>query len=107
MNVNGFGMAVISAPSDRAEGIARTMVEKRLAACAQVTAEVSSVYWWKGAVESEKERLIFLKTERGMMKAIGDLLREIHPYEVPELLMLSVVEGNPGYLAWIAATLGK
>jgi len=105
MNGNEFGMAVISAPSDKAEGIARAIVEGKLAACAQLTAEVASLYWWEGKVESDRERLLLLKTERRMVKAIAELLGEIHPYEVPELIFLPISEGNPDYLAWISRSL--
>jgi periplasmic divalent cation tolerance protein len=105
MNGNEFGMALISAPSDKAEGIARTIVERKLAACAQITAEVTSLDWWKGELESGRERLLFLKTERSFLSGIQELLKEIHPYEVPELIFLPISGGNLEYLAWISKSL--
>ena len=79
------GVALISAPGDKAEAIAARIVERHLAACAQVTTDVISLYWWKGRMERDTERLVILKTDRSQITAIRDLLAEIHPYEVPEL----------------------
>ncbi len=100
------GVALISAPRDKAEGIARRVVELRLAACAQVTSDVASLYWWKGRLERDVERLIILKTDRAQIPAIRDLLGEIHPYEVPELVFLPVTAGSQAYLSWLSSSLG-
>lgn len=101
------GLAIISAPVDKAEEIARRIVESRCAACAQVTAEVSSIYWWKGRIENEPERLILLKTEKSQVAPIQKLLREIHPYDLPELVFLPFTGGSEGYLAWLAGELAS
>lgn len=102
MTIAEVGMAIVSAPLDAAEAIARAIVEQKLAACAQVTGPVTSVYWWKGEVEEAPERLILLKTERGRVPQIQDLLKRIHPYEVPELIFLPVTAGGDAYLAWLS-----
>ena len=101
------GMALISAPSDRAEDIARRIVELKLAACAQVTSEVTSLYWWKGKMEREPERLILLKTERTRIAGIQELLRSIHPYDVPELVFFPITAGSGDYLAWLSGVLDE
>jgi len=95
-------MAIVAAPLDSAEAIARTIVEQKLAACAQITSPVTSLYWWKGKVEEGPERLILLKTERSRIPRIRDLLRTVHPYEVPELIFLAVTAGSDAYLAWLS-----
>ncbi|HUI73182.1 MAG TPA: divalent-cation tolerance protein CutA [Spirochaetia bacterium] len=102
-----LGIAIIAAPGDNAEGIARAIVGRRLAACAQVTGEVASVYWWKGQVEEAKERLIILKTEKSLVSSIRDELRSLHPYEVPELVFLPITAGNPEYMTWLSETIFK
>lgn len=100
-----FGMAVVSAPADAAEEIARQVVARRLAACAQVSSPVSSTYWWRGRVESAPERLIVLKTRRSLVARVEELLRQVHPYEVPELTFLPITAGGETYLAWLRETL--
>jgi len=101
------GMAIIAAPGDSAEGIAQTIVERRLAACAQVTGEVTSIYWWKGQVERAAEKLILLKTDKSRIDSIRELLTSVHPYEVPELVFLPITAGNPEYLAWLSEVIFK
>ncbi len=101
-----FGMAVVAAPGDAAEAIARAIVERKLAACAQVTADVSSVYWWRGKVEAASERLIFIKTTRSRVPPIRELLKSIHPYELPELIFLPITAGSDAYLAWLSEVIG-
>jgi len=100
-------MAIVAAPGDTAGAIARAIVESKLAACAQVTSEVTSLYWWKGRIEEARERLIVLKTDRSRIDSIRNLLKRVHPYEVPELVFLPIVAGNPDYLAWLSDVLVK
>jgi periplasmic divalent cation tolerance protein len=101
-----FGMAVVSAPVDAAEEIARQIVSRKLAACAQVTSPVSSSYWWKGRMETSAERLIILKTRRSLLESLQDLLQQVHPYEVPELTFVPITGGGQPYLAWLQEILG-
>jgi periplasmic divalent cation tolerance protein len=101
-----FGMAFVSAPVDKAEEMARRIVEEKLAACAQVLAPMTSTYWWKGVMETEPERLIILKTRRALIADLESLLRRIHPYEVPELTFVPVSAGAASYLAWMREVLG-
>ena len=81
--------------------IARSLVERRLAACVQVTPGVRSVYQWQGNVEEEDEVLLVIKSRRDLFKRLRARLREMHSYEIPEVIALSVVDGLPDYLSWI------
>jgi len=101
-----FGMAVVSAPVDAAEEIARQIVSRKLAACAQVSSPVSSTYWWKGRMESAPERLIVLKTRRSLLGRVEELLRQAHPYEVPELTFVPITGGGQLYMGWLREILG-
>jgi periplasmic divalent cation tolerance protein len=101
-----FGIAFVSAPVNEAEGIAREIVQRKLAACAQVTAPLTSIYWWKGKIDTDPERLILLKTRRSLIPDVQSLLSRIHPYEVPELTFVPITGGSEQYLAWLAETLG-
>lgn len=87
---------------DTANRIGRHLVEERLAACAQVTGPVSSTYRWQGEVETAGEWYCHLKTMASRVDALIARLRELHPYETPEIVALPVAEGDPAYLRWIA-----
>jgi periplasmic divalent cation tolerance protein len=97
---------LITAPSaEVAAAIARTLVEERLAACGNVVPGVRSIYRWEGAVQDEAEVLLVLKTGRGALPALKLRLKELHPYQVPELLALPVEDGLAPYLDWIGTSL--
>jgi periplasmic divalent cation tolerance protein len=74
---------------DRADVVARTLVTERLAACVNVHGPMVSTYAWKGAVERDAERQIVIKTTRARQAAVERRLRELHPYELPEFVVLS------------------
>ena len=88
-----------------ARTIARKMVERRLAACGNVVeAPVRSIYRWKGKVESAREFLVILKSSRRRFAALETAVRELHCYDVPEIIALPVTAGSAGYLRWISAS---
>ena len=96
---------LVTAPSaDVAAAIARTLVEEGLAACGNVVPGIRSIYRWEGKVQEDAEALLVLKTERGRVEEIKARLPALHPYEVPELLVLPVEDGLPGYLEWVSAS---
>jgi periplasmic divalent cation tolerance protein len=88
---------------DEADRLARTLVEARLAACAQVGGPVTSTYWWEGRVETATEQLVVLKTTADLVDALVERLRRLHSYDVPEIVVTPVTGGNPAYLDWVAA----
>ena len=88
--------------SEKAHEIARTLVERRLVACAQVIGPIQSYYWWQGEIEQAEEWLLQLKTRADLYVHLERALRERHPYTVPEILAFPVSEGNPAYLEWLA-----
>jgi len=81
--------------------IARVLVEERLAACVQAIPAIGSTYRWQGEVQVDTEALLLAKTTRARLDALKARITELHPYEVPELLALDVVDGSPAYLAWL------
>jgi periplasmic divalent cation tolerance protein len=83
--------------------IARSTVEARLAACAQVVGPIASTYRWQGVVEQADEWLVLLKTTRGKLNALTEHIRGEHTYQTPEILALPVVAGSADYLEWISA----
>ena len=80
------------------------LVEERLAACGQVLGPVSSTYHWQGAIERSTEYYCQLKTTMARLPALQARIRELHPYEVPEIIALSIADGDAGYLRWIEQT---
>jgi len=84
-----------------AEHIASRLVGTRLAACVQVSGPITSTYRWKGAVESSQEWLCSIKTRLDLFEQVKKTIREIHPYEEPEILAVPVVAGSEGYLDWL------
>jgi periplasmic divalent cation tolerance protein len=96
-----------TAPSaDVADRIGTTLVEERLAACANLVPGVSSVFRWKGEVSREAEVLVLLKTTAARLGALRRRLVELHPYEVPEVIALDIREGHAPYLDWVRAEVG-
>lgn len=89
------------AKREDADRIARLLVEGRHAACVNVVAGLTSVYRWKGNVESEAEILLVIKTRRERVEDLKAALVSLHPYDVPELIVLPIEDGHAPYLAWI------
>ena len=85
---------------DRADGLARTLVEERLAACVNVHAPMASTYRWQGGVEAERERQVVMKTTRDRLAALEARLRALHPYELPELVVIDAA-GSEAYVRWL------
>jgi periplasmic divalent cation tolerance protein len=95
-------VAFSTAPSaDKAAEIARALVEERLAACVNVIPLVRSFYRWQGNLCDDAEALCVIKTRRDRIDALRARLVAIHPYEVPELVVLPLVSGHAPYLSWI------
>ncbi|MBW2016199.1 MAG: divalent-cation tolerance protein CutA [Deltaproteobacteria bacterium] len=86
---------------EEAERIAGRLLEERLAACVQIIGPVRSTYWWRGNIESSEEWLCLLKTREDLYDDLEETVRNIHSYEVPEILALPIVRGNPDYLKWL------
>jgi len=89
------------ASPDEADRIARALVEKRLAACVSVLPRARSIYRWKGAVESEEEQLLVIKTSRELFAEVRAEIEKQHSYEVPEIVALPIVDGSQRYLDWM------
>lgn len=89
-----------------ARAISRTLVEEQLAACANLLPGAESVYWWKGVIESSVEVMGFFKTTDEQYKVLESRLKELHPYETPEIVAISISEGLPDYLQWVMANTG-
>jgi periplasmic divalent cation tolerance protein len=85
-----------------ADRVGRTLVEERWAACAQVVGPIESTYHWDGRIERADEWYCHLKTTLAAAAGLRARLRELHPYDTPEIIALPIVDGDPAYLRWIA-----
>ncbi|MBV8190561.1 MAG: divalent-cation tolerance protein CutA [Alphaproteobacteria bacterium] len=100
-------IAVVTTLGSRAEAetLARTLVERRLAACAQIS-EITSLYRWKGAVQQEPELRLLLKTTDALYPAVEQAIRELHSYELPAIHAFALEHVFPAYAAWIEENVG-
>jgi periplasmic divalent cation tolerance protein len=97
-----YVVVLTTLPAD-ADGPAfgRALLNERLAACVNLLAPMESVYRWEGQVEQETERQVIIKTTRDRLTSLWDRVRELHPYEVPEFIVLAIADGNEAYLRWV------
>jgi periplasmic divalent cation tolerance protein len=86
---------------EEARTIAHSLVERQLAACVNIVPQVESIYSWKGEVETATEFLLVIKTTAGAFDRVREALVELHSYEVPECIEISVTDGSEAYLNWI------
>jgi len=91
---------------EEAERIAKSVVEKRLAACVNVVASVRSFFWWQDAVQDEEESLLIMKTTEDRLDMLIQHVKEIHSYDVPEIIALPIIKGYDAYLEWLRDVVG-
>jgi periplasmic divalent cation tolerance protein len=103
MKPEDFVVVLVTAgDAGEAARIGRTLVEERLAACANVVGPIHSVYRWQGAVEEAAEHLLLVKARAADLPALEVRVRALHSYQVPEVVALRVTAGSAPYLAWLA-----
>ncbi len=104
MSADGDVLLVLSNLPDResAQRLAEAVIAQRAAACVNLLAPCTSVYRWQGRVETAEEVPVLMKTTRAAYARLEKIVREHHPYELPEIIALPVEAGLPGYLRWVA-----
>jgi periplasmic divalent cation tolerance protein len=99
---SGYVIVLITTSSyDEAHKIADALVVQRKAACVNIVPKVNSLFRWKGKIEEAEESLMVVKTRAKLFPEVMDLVKSIHSYEVPEVIALPILQGNPDYLAWL------
>jgi periplasmic divalent cation tolerance protein len=102
--MNEFVVALTTVPASfDATALAKALVDRRLAACVNVLPGVTSVYRWEGAVQTDTEQQLVIKTTADKVQALDDAIKALSPYDVPEFIVLPIVAGNPDYLNWLDA----
>jgi len=98
-----FAIALVTSPDlPTARALARTALNARLIACANLVPRIESHYWWQGKIVSSGEVLLILKTRKSKLPALEKLILTRHPYDTPEFLVLSLNAGSRRYLDWLA-----
>ena len=92
---------------EEAAKIAHALVERKLAACVNVIPRIESVYRWQGKVETTQEWLLLIKTQAALYERVRDAVKELHSYELPECIALTIEDGSSEYLQWFADSLAK
>ena len=96
-----YSLVMTTCPGkETAKAIARLLVEQQLAACGQIFS-IESIYTWQDKVHDEPEFMLLLKTKTALMDALTKVIKDNHPYEVPEIIQLPIMNGFPAYLDWI------
>ena len=90
---------------ERARQIARTLVSEQLAACCNILPGATSIYSWQNGVHEESEFLILIKTSHSLLGPVEQRIRELHPYEVPEIVSMRMEEASLPYLEWMHTAL--
>jgi len=100
--MSDFVVALTTVPAEfDAAGLAKTLVERGLAACVNVLPGVTSVYRWEGAVQTDREQQLIIKTSADKISALDEAISALSPYDVPEFVVLPIVAGSSAYLAWL------
>ncbi len=95
-------VVLVTAPNlDVARTLARDLVESRLAACVNLVPAIHSLYRWEGEVQEDEEVLLVVKTRADRGEALARRIRDLHPYDVPEVLELAAIGGSEAYLRWV------
>ncbi|MCL5036339.1 MAG: divalent-cation tolerance protein CutA [Chloroflexi bacterium] len=92
---------------EEGDSIGKTLVEERLAACVNVLPGITSHYIWEGKLESSPEALLIVKTGANRFEQLRSRVLELHPYNVPEVIAIPIVAGDPGYLDWVRNSLDE
>ena len=97
-----YVIVFVTAPTgDDGRAIARALVREKLAACVNVLPGITSIYTWEGEVCEDDEVLLIIKTKGEIFEALSALVKEVHPYDVPEVIAVPLTAGSGDYLNWI------
>lgn len=101
MKENYLVVFITTGTTEEAGRIAHILIGERKAACVNIVPEVHSKFWWQGEIDSAAEALLIVKTKASLLDELVRLVKENHSYEVPEVVALPILGGNPDYLKWI------
>jgi periplasmic divalent cation tolerance protein len=94
-------LLITTATVEEAQRISKVLLEQRKIACVNIVPRVNSLFWWQDKLDSAEESLLIVKTKASLLNEIVPLVKEIHSYDIPELIALPIIGGNQDYLEWI------
>ena len=97
---------ITTSRDEEAQEIANKLLTQRKAACVNIIPKVRSFFWWQGEIDSADETILIVKSKASLVDEIVSLVKEAHSYEVPEVIALPLIGGNPDYLNWMSDELG-
>ncbi len=101
-----YTLVVMTVPNkEEAEKIVHSLLHERLIACANITGPVYSLFWWKEKIDRANEFLVFMKSHEKFFERLCERVKEMHSYEVPEIIAIPITRGLPSYLDWLEASL--
>jgi len=104
--MSSYIVVFMTVPDEKeATKIVHSLLKERLIACANIVGPVSSLFWWEGKIDKASEFLVIMKSKKNLFKKLSERVKELHSYEVPEVIALPVIEGLPSYLNWLGASL--
>jgi len=92
---------MVTIPKDKAEEMAQKVVVSGLAACVNIVDNAKSIYKWEGELKTDTESILFIKTATKKVENLIKSVRKDHPYQIPEVISMTISEGNPDYLNWV------
>ena len=105
---DGYVVVWITAPNEaEAKGLARCILDRRLGACVNLVRGVTSLFWWEGRVDEADEVLLMVKTRKDRLTRLITEVKARHSYDVPEIIALPILRGQPDYLRWIDEVVGE
>lgn len=97
----------VTAKEGEAEKIASELVNRRLAACVNILPGVTSIYWWQGKIEKDRESLLVIKSDEKVLDKLVETVKRVHSYTVPEIIAVSVVGGSKEYIKWVEENVSR
>lgn len=92
---------ITTATEEEAHSIAELLLKQRKVACVNIVPGVDSLFWWQGKLDSARESLLIVKTKASALHEIVNLVKQVHSYEIPEIIALPIIGGNEDYLKWL------
>ncbi|MBU1076310.1 MAG: divalent-cation tolerance protein CutA [Spirochaetes bacterium] len=96
-----YKVVLVTAPRQEADMIGQVIVQQKLSACVNIVDTIKSIYWWENKLNTDEEALLIFKTTKDKAEALITKVKQIHSYDVPEVVVLDISSGNEDYLKWI------